>query len=133
MFFRRAGGFFNPSTAFKNGAKSVNFMGVEMTRRHCASTRSSLVRGFVDPKSFLSASASAGGAVTVVSALASQMGVAQRAISLSAIEDLDVALLNTIVEQNVSTPFSLLSFYVPSGCSCGTVPMTRLWTMMEEF
>ena len=131
MFFRRAGAFCNPTHAFQNGAKSVSYMGVEMTRRHCASTRSSMLRGFVDPKRFLSASTSAGAAVTVVSSLASQAS-AMRAISMSAVEDLDVTLLNAIVEQHVSTPFSLLSFYVPSGNSCGTVPLTRL-TMLEEF
>ena len=131
MFFRRTGAFFNPTHAFQNGAKSVSYMGVEFTRRHCASTRSSMVRGFVDPKSFLSANASVGAAVTVVSSLASQ-ATAMRAVSMSAVEDLDVTLLNAIVEQHVSTPFSLLSFYVPSGCSCGTVPLTRLM-MLEEF
>jgi hypothetical protein len=130
MFFRR--GFMNPTVAFSQyGAKSFNYMGIEMTRRHCATARNSLLRGFVDPMSFLSSTASASGATAVICALANQVA-ATRAISMSAIEDIDLSLMTAIVEQHLATPFSLLSFYVPSGCSCGTVPFSRL-TMLEEF
>ena len=129
MFFRR--GFFNPTTAFANGAKSVNYFGIEMSRRHCATSRSSMIRGFVDPKKFLSSTTGAGGATCIISALASQVA-ATRSISMSAVQDHDLALLQSVVEQALASPFSLLSCYVPSGCSCGTVPLTRLM-ICEEF
>lgn len=128
MFFRR--GFFNPTAAFANGAKSVNCFGVHMSRRHCASSRNSLLRGFVDPKKFLSSTTGASGATCIISALASQVA-ATRAVSMSAVDNTDLALLQSVIEQAMSSPFSLLSCYIPSGCSCGMVPLTRL--ILEEF
>ena len=131
MLFRR-GGFFNPTTAFANGAKSVTYCGVQMSRRHCATSRNSLLRGFVDPKTFLSSTAGASGATSIISAIASQVA-ATRSISMSStVAAEDVALMTAVVEQILASPFSLLSCYIPSGCGSGTVPLTRL-TMCEEF
>jgi hypothetical protein len=129
MFFRGATGAFAPTAAFVLGARSASFLGTEISRRHCARARSSLLRGFIDPKAFLSSSAGACGLTTVISALAAQVA-ATRAMSMSASEVLDMAMLADILEVHATTVASVLGVYVPSG-RCGLMPVNPLFCLEE--
>lgn len=128
----RWGAAFNPAWAFANGAKSVTYMGVEMTRRHCASTRSALLTGYINPTKFLSSSAAASGATSAISAMASQVAAAS-AVSMSVGDALEMSYLSSVIASAASTPFAAMSFFAPSGRCCGTIPLHRLAGCCEEF